>query len=688
MASPTSNAIEVFQSWTYEPLSSDQSFRLFELWAAQEYDDPLVGSVAEQSLAHLDVKYFALSYVWGEESDPAFVLDGQRPSKALAITRNLEDALRHLRHICKSFGQSLILWVDSICINQDDLGEKSHQIPLMCDIYRTADSVFVWLGREDQYADYPAAFEYLCILFNEVKPNLGDYEKLREEQEDRTPRLEEFYPRLDPTSSQAIAFAEFFRNTPWFHRAWTMQESVVAQKKMFLCGESRLPDPFRLMPSLYELASYLEALDSGNTKWVKHCIPVPELLTKMSFNWTKYAADGERRLSLRQCLDAQRGAGCKDARDIVYSVLGLVQDPQLDRTRLVPDYQKPLAVVYTEALAEIIRCERSVNVLSSVDYRVNTCPGYGLPSWVPDWKTPVDREILYYSSNDAEYHFHAATSTGPPVLRISRNFRELMIAGLRITKIESIVNKRLRCAYATVKWDDDADRKTHVTEALREVSGKADGKVLLRQDPATGKRVFHIAKGSLPDGSENKENVAAYNILDSILNTLGEDAFRFWPIDEEQEMRDHSTNEQLIAISLPSVGRLARTERGSLAIVNEATLPGDIIIVPFGGQVPLLLRPKGKNYSFIGECFLSGCMYGEALSSLHQDSEVGDPTAHQNIEKIPAITAIRPSGPGSSSTIETVSSSNTSEKWVQVIEDSKSWVPGKDPANGEWFTLH
>lgn len=688
MTSPASNLAGLPESWTYEPLSSNESFRLFELWTAQDYDDPLVGSVTEYTLAHLDRKYFALSYVWGQESDPASVRDGKQTSRELAITRNLETALRHLRHICKPFEKNLILWIDSICINQEDLEEKSHQIPLMCDIYQKADSVFIWLGKENQYADYQGMFDYLCILFNEVKPNLDDYGKLREEQEDNAPRLEQFYPKLDPNSSPAVAFRDFFRNTPWFHRAWTMQESVVAQDKMFLCGENRLPDPFRLMPSLYELASQLEALDSGHTKWINHCIPVPTLLTKMSFNWTKHAADGKSPLSFAQCLGAQRGAGCKDARDIVYSVLGLVQDPQFDRTRVVPDYQKPVAVVYAEAFAEIIRSERSIEVLNGIDYRVNASPDYGLPSWVPNWEIRADRKILSYSvARDAGYHFHAATSTGPPVLRISRDYRELMIAGMRITRIESVVNKELRCAYATVKWDDGTDRKSNVTEVMREISGKADAKILLRQDQATGRRVFHLAKGGLPDGSENKENVAGHNLLVSIIDTVGEEAFRFWPKDEEQEMRDHSTNDQLIAVTLPSVGRLARTERGSLAIVNEVTLPGDVIIAAFGGQAPLILRPQEDKYIFIGECFLSGFMNGEALSSLQQELEVNDPRAHKDVGGTPASTTTHSSEPGSPIAYEIASPSNISKNWVPIIEESKHWVPENDPANGEWFIL-
>jgi hypothetical protein len=688
MASPASDAADPSQSLTYEPLSTDRSIRLFELETAQEYDDPIVGSVSEYSLDHLDRKYFALSYVWGDDSDLVTAHNSEQPSTELAITRNLDAALRQLRDICKPLGSNLILWVDSLCIDQGNLEEKSLQIPLMCDIYQNAESVFVWLGKENQYADYQGMFEYLCILFNEVKGDLDEYEKLREEQEDKAPPLEEFYPKLDPTSSQAIAFGDFFRNTPWFHRAWTMQESVVAQSKMFLCGGHRLPDPFRLMPSLYELASRFEALDSGNTKWIRHCIPVPKLLTTMSFNWTKYATDGRKPLSFVQCLDAQRGAGCKDARDIVYSVLGLVQDPKFDRTKVVPDYQKPLAVVYAEAFAEIIRSDQSIHALSLIDCRVNTSIDYGLPSWVPDWKTSTNGGILSYSAaKDADYHFEAATSSGPPVLKISQDFRELMIAGISITKIESVVDKKLRCAYATVQWDEGTDRKSNVAEALRKISGDADAKVLLRKDEATGRRVFHLAKGGLPDGSSNKENVVAHNLLAAILAGGGEEAFRYWPIDEEQEMIDHSTTDQLMAVYLPSVGRLAHTESGSLAIVNETTKSGDVIIVPLGGQVPLVLRPQEDKYIFVGECFLSGYMHGEALSPLEKESDVDEAMAHLDIKDTSALNVTHSSEPGSPLAHETALNPDMIEDWIPIVEETKGWVPAKDPINGEWFTL-
>jgi hypothetical protein len=41
------------------------------------------------------------------------------------------------------------LWTDAICINQQDLDERGHQVQLMGSIYRNAHMVIVWLGTDD-----------------------------------------------------------------------------------------------------------------------------------------------------------------------------------------------------------------------------------------------------------------------------------------------------------------------------------------------------------------------------------------------------------------------------------------------------------------------------------------------------------------------------------------------------------
>jgi Heterokaryon incompatibility protein (HET) len=63
-------------------------------------------------------------------------------SVEIQTTTNLVSALRHLR---KS-NESRLIWTDALCINQGDSKEKTHQVKLMSDIYRTAHRCLLWLG--------------------------------------------------------------------------------------------------------------------------------------------------------------------------------------------------------------------------------------------------------------------------------------------------------------------------------------------------------------------------------------------------------------------------------------------------------------------------------------------------------------------------------------------------------------
>lgn len=90
--------------------------------------------------------YEALSYVWGSQSEThTITVNGCD----LHVTRNLYTALIHLR----DNQLERILWIDAICINQEDDDEKSEQIPLMRSIYAQADRVIVWLGEAMQDGD-------------------------------------------------------------------------------------------------------------------------------------------------------------------------------------------------------------------------------------------------------------------------------------------------------------------------------------------------------------------------------------------------------------------------------------------------------------------------------------------------------------------------------------------------------
>jgi hypothetical protein len=93
--------------------------------------------------------YEALSYVWGEPNNtsPIFIDEYE-----FNVTVNLHAALWHLRNRAIEW-----VWIDAICINQQDRKERGHQVRNMAKIYGKAHRVVVWLGKMDDNSD--PAFE-------------------------------------------------------------------------------------------------------------------------------------------------------------------------------------------------------------------------------------------------------------------------------------------------------------------------------------------------------------------------------------------------------------------------------------------------------------------------------------------------------------------------------------------------
>ncbi|EME81956.1 uncharacterized protein MYCFIDRAFT_18284, partial [Pseudocercospora fijiensis CIRAD86] len=84
--------------------------------------------------------YDALSHCWGPQDFlcPLLLRDGIFP-----ITRSVHDALQRIRYR----NRDRYLWVDAVCINQEDDAEKSQQVSKMLTIFKKALHVVIWLGE-------------------------------------------------------------------------------------------------------------------------------------------------------------------------------------------------------------------------------------------------------------------------------------------------------------------------------------------------------------------------------------------------------------------------------------------------------------------------------------------------------------------------------------------------------------
>lgn len=129
----------------YASLQGDgREFRLLILEPSADRLAPVRCKLNRASFDNRDLKYTALSYAWADPpGTTTIIMDGVETQ----ITLNLEAALRHIRRpSCAA-----TLWVDALCINQEDVAEKNHQVEMMREIYSGAELVIAWLGsaRED-----------------------------------------------------------------------------------------------------------------------------------------------------------------------------------------------------------------------------------------------------------------------------------------------------------------------------------------------------------------------------------------------------------------------------------------------------------------------------------------------------------------------------------------------------------
>ena len=139
----------------HSPLNlTKPSVRLLKL-LKQDPDDQIRLSLRHASLED-GTPYSALSYEWGSPKDLTFeiVLNNE----IFKVRKNLFDCLSCLsKQVVGS--ESFELWIDAICIDQDHMKERNHQVQQMRQIYEGAERVVIWLGPA--YSNSEQLFECL-----------------------------------------------------------------------------------------------------------------------------------------------------------------------------------------------------------------------------------------------------------------------------------------------------------------------------------------------------------------------------------------------------------------------------------------------------------------------------------------------------------------------------------------------
>lgn len=259
--------------------AAKNEFRILELAPAETTDEQVVCRLVTLPLTD-DLEFLALSSLYGDPKETERILVDGIP---ITITAHLAQALRHvrtvffptlqkppsshsqrrtdrrgprwlvhlLRHVSSILPNPeaeaetpLRLWIDMLCINQEDERETSRQT--IRQIYGSAKMVIGWLGLKNENTN--AGLNVLKEIDNAMPRCWGDpgddelYPENYSPQHRWTRKVEHIWqPNEDGTEAFLAAHwqgANDFMYRPFFQRRWILEEMASGRFPAFLIGDT------------------------------------------------------------------------------------------------------------------------------------------------------------------------------------------------------------------------------------------------------------------------------------------------------------------------------------------------------------------------------------------------------------------------------------------------------------------
>lgn len=568
------------QRLLYFPLqpASDQ-IRLVRLRCGQ-FTDPIQLELMQAPLPHLRERpgYEALSYTWGDPLDTRTITLKDQPFQ---VTKNLEAALRNMRYkpIYGATSNDRILWIDAICINQNDIQERNRQVRRMLEIYKSALRVIVWLGEGDPDSDKAMVF---MSTHSESLSSPESYSKVQME-----------FSKSMQYKDEWLALAQGILLRPWWSRVWIVQEVAVAKHLIVLCGNHAVSwdhlIQFEYFANQYHAPEVAQALRSTDKNSVRSAQQAA-MIGSIRGNW-----QSGKSLMLHQLILELRLFNSTCEVDKLYAYLGLCVDA--DAEYLNPDYSQPTWQVYAQYTKHIIVQQKKLDFICAGN---NMKATKGLPSWVPDFhkandEIPNPLKGLGSLMEDVLYNASAKT---PMSVVFSDDLRTLRATGLVVGSITALAPY----------WDPHLSTPDFFEKFSSAIAAWIE---FILKEGASFNSKFGFDKASLA----LSKTLTADRLLDSKYRVTrlppGEGALEVGSRGVPQEFEPQSDPigrdrlyQQHVRHWLEGALMyrcLAILESGHIGLLPQIAGVGDLVCILFGCDTPVVLRPHEEEYSFIGE---------------------------------------------------------------------------------------
>jgi hypothetical protein len=622
-----------YDKYRYTKLASDQHIRLLKLHppgsgspnSISNSDDFISCEIEEVALTD-NPKYEALSYSWGifPRDFPVVVMPATaqtgNPSTDTALVTNpsLYTALKRLRHPT----ETRTLWIDQLCINQDDDDEKGKQVVLMSEVYKNAQRTVVWLGEEDE--DKQVLSEMIDAFAN--RPSKGE----RQDANLIKMMLELGYTDDNPNDLTRRQWRHRalvrFLNRSWFSRAWVFQEAVMSTQVLLMCGslEMTLENLMRLSNAVFlveeEEQGYAHSLTKSTSGFdtlylIKHSKP---------------GGCGDPRCERRNfkpgflglLMQALQQLEASLPQDLIYAFMAFKEN-----VRVVPDYKASVSLTWTDAAKNIIIATQSLDIFSTV--RGDEPCAISLPSWVPDWSKcyPYARPIC---APDFKSDFKACNALlGDKSAMVCPHIWEdaspadpnaLVVTGKIIGVVSWLSPLSFEKAYYREGLQAVFTLSEHVGFLQRRIVEPSANTQHLRQ--GTEERVMRTMLADGAFGHEQPLVVSPQRIIqicneeneiENRLRTAG--GLLSEDIKQKKEILDRCRQWSLV-VQQKRLFLCQGSDDGGpldLGLAPKVVVQGDVVCLLRGSKAPCVLRRLeggGERYRVIGQCYLDEWMYG------------------------------------------------------------------------------
>lgn len=420
LAQPLQQSMSSIPQFQHRSLySAGKSIRLIKLLRNGQASDDEGAIECELELSYLQSSipiYDAVSYSWADEKRTANITINGALFK---VTPSVQDVLRQIRLP----DTDRLLWIDLICIDQDNAEEKASQVQRMKDIFGQARSVIVSLGPHHVDGYHKSARQLkprLDILKqSSSSPNLlkqGVLKKeapflLRSKQEAfklldsqwaalRT-RLHWTWNRTDENNLLALL------NHRWFTRVWVVQEVHAAKEVVIICGDSSIDG--KHIGKLCDPDLQDEIKSDKIKQKLKKMSPLLEYMCKSP------PSRREDFPELLTVLQRFRHLSATLPHDKIFALLAMSRDGTSEES-LQPNYTISVTKLYQNVAKYMILRYREPTLLTYLGPIITQQAAartrmsllhdkeHLLPSWCPDWRGLQYQDPQIVESPNLEPH--------------------------------------------------------------------------------------------------------------------------------------------------------------------------------------------------------------------------------------------------------------------------------------------